>query len=141
MRRIEDIRRIRKVQPKRSVLRTSRGVFRVFLSAQKQMTAGALAVVIILTQASAFIAFEAHIVNVTAELVQIDPPVITPDSLTFNTPFDVSIDDADPDATHIFYSIGAGALDPDTVPDPACGDPNGGPKPGGAIPVGAIDTV
>ena len=140
MRRIEDIRRIRKVQPKRSVLRTSRGVFRVFLSAQKQMTAGALAVVIILTQASAFIAFEAHIVNVTAELVQIDPPVITPDSLTFNTPFDASIDDTDPDATHIFYTIGTGTLDPNTVPDPVCGG-TGGPKPVGPIPVGAIDTV
>src|SRR3989344_1849796 len=142
--RVVDI-RIRKSQrvvyvPRR-VVRTSRGVFRVFLSVQKQMTAGALAVVFILTQASAFIAFEAHIVNVTAELVQIDPPVITPDSLTFNTPFDSSIDDADPDATHIFYSIGAGSLDPDTVPDPACGDPNGGPKPVGPIPVGAVDTV
>ena len=77
-------------------------------------------------------AFEAHIVNVTAAIVMIDPPVITPPGGQYTEPLDIGIDDSDPDATHIFYKITPGT-DANLAPDPTCGIYPGGPKPLGPI--------
>lgn len=85
-------------------------------------------------------AFESHILNVTARLAQIDPPVLTPpgdigwDNTDGGTNLtgvvNVVMTDADLDATHIFYTFGVG-LDPLTVPTPVCGQT--GPDGGGDI--------
>ncbi len=77
-------------------------------------------------------AFEAHILNVTASLLNIDPPVISPPGGQYSSEIDITIDDADPDATYIFYTITPGT-DPSFAPDPACGVFPGGPKPIGPI--------
>ena len=77
-------------------------------------------------------AFEAHVVNVTATIVQIDPPMITPPGGSYEGPIDMSIDDDDPDAVYIFYTITPGT-DPSLAPDPACGIFPGGVKPIGPI--------
>ena len=93
--------------------------------------------VLILLAVIPLAAFEAHILNVTATIVQIDPPVLTPpgdigwdnsaggNNLTGTV--DIVMTDTDPAATHIYYTYGAG-LDPLTVPTPVCGQigPNGG---------------
>ena len=83
------------------------------------------------------LAYEAHIVNVTANIIQIEPPVLTApgDIGWYNTTggsnlggiVDVVMTDADIDATHIFYTYGPG-LDPLSIPTPVCGQigPNGG---------------
>mgnify|MGYP001579149452 FL=1 len=77
-------------------------------------------------------AFEAHITNVTATIFNIDPPVITPPGGNYNGPVDIMIDDNDPDATHIFYTITPGT-DAGVAPDLACGV-----LPGAAKPIGPI---
>src|SRR3989344_2466070 len=82
-------------------------------------------------------AFEAHFVNVTAAIFLIEPPVLTaPGDIGWDNTaggsnltgiVDVVMTDADPDATHIYYTYGAG-LDPLSIPAPVCGQtgPNGG---------------
>jgi len=78
-------------------------------------------------------AWEAHIINVTATIVQIDPPVITPPGGQYSTTIDINIDDDDPDATHIYYTLTPGT-DDNLAIDPVCGGVNpGGPKPLGPI--------
>ena len=87
-----------------------------------------------------FQAFEAHVVNVTAQPVFIDPPVMTPPfvPVAWNVtdggtglvfPLDVFIVATDPDATHLYYTFGPGLV-PTTVPDPVCGGAFGGIKSG-----------
>ena len=78
------------------------------------------------------IAFEAHIINVSAVIVYIDPPVITPPGGQYTEPVDITIDDADPDAVYIFYTITPGT-DAGLAIDPACGIYPGGLKPLGPI--------
>lgn len=77
-------------------------------------------------------AFEAHIVNVNATIVYIDPPVITPPGGQYTAALDITIDDADPDAVYIFYTITPGT-DAGLALDPACGIYPGGLKPLGPI--------
>lgn len=86
-----------------------------------------------------FAAFEAHVVNVTADIVQIDPPVITPPGGQYSAPVNINISDSDPDATHIFYTLTAGT-DAGSAPNPSCGGLLGGPKPRGPIAI-TDDTV
>ncbi len=93
------------------------------------LIAGALAVLLVSTPL--ILAFEAHVINVTATLVQIDPPTILPPVLQCSADAQITIDDADPDATHIFYTITPGT-DPNVAPDPVCGG-TGGPKPIGPL--------
>ena len=98
-----------------------------------------LAIVLIVAVTPLFQAFEAHVINVTAELVQIDPPVMTPpgplawDNPNGGTdlinPVTVFVVEMDDDATHIYYTFGAGS-DPSLVADPVCGDTLGGIKSG-----------
>ncbi len=102
----------------------------------------ALTCVIVLVALPLFSAFEAHIVNISAEIIRIDPPVVTPPGdigwyvlnggmgLTGEVKVDFSSDD--PDATHIFYTFGEGT-DPAVVPDPACGQAPGAGAGGGLI--------
>jgi hypothetical protein len=95
-----------------------------------------LTLVLIVAGAALFSAFESHMINVTADLVQIDAPIMTPPGPvafdnttggTFTGPITVFIVEFDPDATHVYYSFGPGS-DPSTVADPVCGDIFGGPK-------------
>lgn len=79
-----------------------------------------------------FHAFEAHVVNVTAEIVQIDPPSTNDgrswDQVTGNSlrkPVELMLRSRDPDATHLFYSFGSGT-NPSLIEDPVCGGPLGG---------------
>src|SRR3989338_3273044 len=84
-------------------------------------------------------AFEAHMINVTAEIAQIDPPILTPagpvawDDTNGGTNLSgtvtVLITSEDEDATHIFYSFGRG-LDTSIIPNPTCGQ-LAGPQSGG----------
>lgn len=101
--------------------------------------ATATALIPLLILAPAFSAFEAHIINVTAEPAQIDPPVLTPPGagIPWYDPFggiglsgtvEVEMTDEDPDATHIFYTYVTGTTTPSVVPDPVCGESLGGPK-------------
>ncbi|HCB35781.1 MAG: hypothetical protein A2W52_01455 [Candidatus Taylorbacteria bacterium RIFCSPHIGHO2_02_49_25] len=111
----------------------------------------ALTLIILLAGLPAVSAFEAHIVNVTATFIQIDPPVLTPpggppaytwDNTNGGTNLtgtvNVVMTDADTDATHIFYNSGAGT-NPATVSDPVCGQPVvPGVGGGGEIPIEII---
>lgn len=84
-------------------------------------------------------AFEAHYVPVTAELRDIDPPILTPPGkvplgdttggVGLTGEVKVVFTSDDPDATHIYYTFGGGTT-PSLVPDPACG--NSGPNAGGS---------
>jgi hypothetical protein len=130
---IEDIRRVTRKKPKQVRL-FGRGIFRVFLSLQKQGFAVFVALLLILIQAQAFVAFEAHIVDVKAVVASIDAPIISPAGGEFADPVSITIDDTDPDATHIFYTITPGT-DPGSAPDPVCGDTLGGTKPQGPMDV------
>src|SRR3989344_3981629 len=95
----------------------------------------AVAVLLMISVLPVLQAFEAHVINVTGEIAQIDPPVLTPPGdIGWDNPnggsglegeVEVVMTDDDPDATHIFFTYGPG-LGPETVTDPACGDPNGG---------------
>ena len=86
-----------------STRRTSRGVFRVLLSVQKQIVAFFLAIMMVVANAGAFVAFEAHIVNVTAEVRQIDPPVITPPGQTYgSSTLQLTVSDSDIDALYLY---------------------------------------
>ncbi|MBI4128600.1 MAG: lamin tail domain-containing protein [Parcubacteria group bacterium] len=146
VRTIEDIRRVREnrtldlqarhvpirvVRHKRSG-RAWRGYVRMLLGFQRQALAVFLAFMMLLIRADIFLAFEAHVVNVTAEIAMIDPPTITPPGGSYTGSVDISIDDSDLDATHIFYTVTPG-LDPDSAPDPVCGDALGGLKPVGPV--------
>ena len=97
---------------------------------KKSSLVGVLAISLILSLISMplLLAFEAHVINVTATLIMIDPPVITPAGGTYEALIDISMGDADPDATHIFYTVTPGS-DPNTALDPVCGVSAGGPKP------------
>ncbi len=123
---------VRKIRYRRpvsaSVTRNARGMLRVILGLGRQMVAAALAFVVLLTQAGAFIAFEAHVVDVKAEIAGVDAPVISPQSGYYPSPLGITITDSDPDATHIFYTVTNGT-DSDSAPDPVCGSPMGGPQP------------
>lgn len=88
--------------------------------------------VLILTAIVPFSAFEAHILNVTATIIQIDPPIISPPGGQYEGPVDIMIDDGDSDATYIFYTITPGT-DASLAVDPQCGIFPGGPKPIGPI--------
>lgn len=107
----------------------ARGVSRLL---HAPWVAVALVVLLVVNTAVLLSAFEAHIINVTAQVVQIDPPVITPPSGEYDGPLDIGIDDSDSDATHIFYTITPGQ-DPSLAPDPTCGIYPGGAKPLGPI--------
>lgn len=109
-------------------------LFKKFLSKTVYNTAVVLIPVLVLLPL--FQAFEAHIINTTAALAQIDPPVLTPpgdigwnntDGGNYASPINVEFSDSDSDATHIFYTVGLGT-DPDVFSDPYCGGPNGGLK-------------
>ena len=85
-------------------------------------------------------AFEAHIVNVVATPVLIDPPTLDPPGGNDITNFmggqdltgEVSVDmsDSDPDATKIFFNFGPGSDQAavDAVTNPNCSGPFGGDK-------------
>lgn len=104
----------------------------------------ALALLIVIAGSSAVSAYEAHMVNVIAEIRQIDPPVLDPpgsglawDNTSGGTGLvgtvDVVMTDNDPDATHIFYTFGDGT-DPVVIPAPVCGQTGLGGG-GGQIPI------
>ncbi len=102
-----------------------------------------LVILAMLIAAPAISAFEAHLVNVSATLAQIDPPILTPpgegvtwdnqEGGNFSSTTTVTMLDPDPDASHIFYTFITGTTTPSAVPDPVCGQtgPNsgGGTKP------------
>lgn len=97
----------------------------------------AVTLLIVMVTVPFFQAFEAHVLNVTAEVFNIDPPVLTiPGDIGWDNPNggaglsgnqDIVMSDADVDATHIFYTYGPGT-DPNVIPNPVCGGSNGGPK-------------
>ncbi|RJQ36446.1 hypothetical protein C4552_04120 [Candidatus Parcubacteria bacterium] len=105
------------------------------LSSRKTFTRlTAIAVALSVASLPLITAFEGHVVNVTATIIMIEPPVITPPGGNYTDPINLTIDDDDPDATHVFYTVTPG-LDPNIAPDPVCGISAGGPKPVGPIPL------
>lgn len=107
-----------------SIVTHSRAAVRVVISLQKQAMVFVLALLLVLMQAQAFVAFEAHVVDVKAEIARLDPPAITPaGGLQDTIPREVHIDSADPDATHMFYTVTPGT-DANIAPDPVCGAPS-----------------
>ena len=99
----------------------------------------ALALLCIIVTVPAMSAFEAHIVNVTADLKEITPPTLTPPGS--GTAWDdtnggsglsgnVNVVMSDPyvGAPDIYYTFQTGTLVAGLVPDPVCGQtgPNGG---------------
>ena len=122
------------------IVKEARGVFRVLLSIEKQVTAIVLAIAMVLVNAHAFIAFEAHVVDVKAEVAKIDAPLVAPAGGSYAGPVDITIDALDTDATHVFYTITLGTTDPNVADDPVCGDVLGGAKPQGPITI-SEDTV
>src|SRR3989338_4721578 len=117
----------------------SRGFFRAFFALERKVLAVVLSFIVIISYAQAFIAFEAHVINVEATLVQIDPPVISPNGGEYGGTVAVTIDDSDSEATHIFYTLTPG-LNPDVAPNPGCDDVLGGLKPIGPFDI-TSDTV
>ena len=101
------------------------------------MKASAMATIAVLILVPGIQAFEAHIVNITAEHAMIDPPFLTPPGNNDHTdtngggpytdPIDVFFDNEDPDGSHIFFTFNPGNST-STFPDPVCGQtgPNGG---------------
>src|SRR3989338_7575452 len=108
------------------------------------MKASAMATIAVLILVPGIQAFEAHIVNVTAEHAMIDSPFLTSPGNNDHTdtngggpytnPFDVTFRNESPDASHIYFTYGPGS-DPGTVPDPACGEPTDADGGGGAAPI------
>ena len=105
------------------------------------MKATAMAMVAVIVFVPLLQAFEAHVINVTATPIQIDPPVqnLPGPGTSWNdpagafgltSPINVAITEDDPDATHLFYTFMNGTTTPEAVPDPVCGGPLGGPVSG-----------
>lgn len=101
------------------------------------MKATAMSLVGVIIFVPLFQAFEAHIINVTATPIQIDPPVLDlPGAGTpwynpvgvfgLTAPINVKITDSDPDALYIYYTVQTGTTTPAAVPDPVCGGALGG---------------
>ena len=105
------------------------------------MKATAMAMVAVIIFVPLLQAYEAHVINVTATPIQIDPPVqnLPGPGTSWNdpagafgltSPINVSVTESDPDATHLFYTFMNGTTTPDAVPDPVCGGALGGPVSG-----------
>lgn len=105
------------------------------------MKATAMALVAVIIFVPLLQAYEAHVINVTATPIQIDPPVqnLPGPGASWNdpagafgltSPINVSVTESDPDATHLFYTYMNGTTTPDAVPDPVCGGALGGPVSG-----------
>ncbi len=103
--------------------------------------ATAMALVAVLVFVPLLQAFEAHVINVTAVPIQIDPPVqnLPGPGTSWNdpagaygltSPINVTVTEDDPDATHVFYTFANGTTTPEGVPDPVCGGLLGGPVSG-----------
>ncbi|MDR3643416.1 MAG: hypothetical protein P4L74_07400 [Candidatus Doudnabacteria bacterium] len=99
----------------------------------------ALTVLCLIVSIPAMSAFEAHVVNVTAQLKEITPPTLTPPGSSvawddhnggtnLSGNINVVMSDGYIDASDIYYTFGTGTIDPGTVPNPVCGQtgPNGG---------------
>jgi hypothetical protein len=106
-----------------------------------------IALILIIVSLPFMSAFEAHVVNVTASLVQIDPPILTPPganipwydttgATSITGTLDVIMTDDDPDATHIYYTYASG-IDSLSFLDPVCGQT--GPNGGGDVKTNLID--
>lgn len=98
---------------------------------QRKMAGSIMAALLIglIVSMPLLLAFEAHVINVTAEIFNIDPPTITPPGGQYEeNPVDLVFTDDDPDATHIFYRVTPGS-DVSLAPDPVCGVDAGGAKP------------
>lgn len=128
----------------RVVQKNSRGAIRVLFSLQKQALAIFMALLMVLINAHAFVAFEVHVVDVKAEVARVDAPLITPPGgNAYPDEVEVSITSDDTDATHIFYTVTPGT-DANTAPDPSCtpsGVNLGGTKPLSSFEIGADAVV
>src|SRR3989344_9645895 len=99
---------------------------------RSHFTFATIAFALIIVSSPLLLAFEAHIINVTATLIQLDPPILTPPGdIGWDNPIggtdltgtvDVFFSAPDPDATHIYFTYGSG-VDPNAVPNPVCGEP------------------
>ena len=104
----------------------------VFKPRKSHFTFATIAFALIIVSSPLLLAFEAHVIIVTATLIQLDPPILTPpgdigwDNLIGGTDLtgttDVFFSAPDPDATHIYFTYGPG-VDPNAVPNPVCGEP------------------
>ncbi len=126
------------------VQKNSRGAIRVLFSLQKQALALFMALLMVLINAHAFVAFEAHVVDVKAEVARVDAPLITPPGgNAYPDEVDVSVTSDDADATHVFYTVTPGT-NANGAPDPSCtpsGVNLGGTKPISSFVIGADAVV
>lgn len=114
--------------------RSARSFWKLF--PRKRALSGIVAssLIAVIAASPILFAFEGHVINVTAEIAMIAPPVITPPGGEFSSPIELSIDDSDIDASHIYYTVTPGT-NPALAPDPVCGISAGGSKPVGPIPL------
>jgi len=127
------IKDIRRVSVARDIMaRDARGFFRLCLIAGRYFFVSLAAFTILLPDLASFVAFEAHKVDVRAEIGRIDAPIINHFGGEFTEPVSVMVTSPDSDANFVYYIILAGD-DPGAVPDPTCGSALGGPNPQGPI--------
>src|SRR3989344_7961534 len=104
----------------------------IFKPKKSHFSFAAISLALIIVSSPLLLAFEAHVINVTATLIQLDPPILAPpgdigwDNLIGGTDLtgttDVFFSAPDPDATHIYFTYGPG-VDPNAVPNHVCGEP------------------
>ena len=77
-----------------------------FIRKRSAFSFAALALLLLLVSAPLLLAFEAHVINVTAEIVMLDAPSISPPGGKYFTPeLTITLSDADSDVTSIHYTL------------------------------------
>jgi len=135
--------RIQCLKAKRSKrLKSKRVVFAVL---KKVIALSCITGVVIISNLPLLDAYEAHIINVTAEIHKLDDPIFNPTSMSFCVMEEgVNVTSTDPDngPVIVHYEIGVGTLNPDLVLDPDCNSPAGAGDPSVAhIDITQQDTV
>ena len=109
----------------------------IFASLRKFIALSCVAGVVMISNLPLLDAYEAHVINVTAEVYKLDDPVFDPISMGFcimEEGVDITSTDPDNGPVIVHYEVGTGTLDPDLVLDPDCdssagtGDPSAAPS-------------
>ena len=106
-------------------LKSKKVIFAMF---KKVIALSCISGVVVISNIPLLDAYEAHIINVTAEIRKLEDPVFDPLSMGFcvmEEGVDVTSTDPNDGPVVVHYEVGAGTLDPDLVLDPDCDSPAG----------------
>ncbi len=117
----------------------------IFASLRKFIALSCVAGVVMISNLPLLDAYEAHVINVTAEVYKLDDPVFDPISMGFcimEEGVDITSTDPDNGPVIVHYEVGTGTLDPDLVLDPDCDSSAGTGDPSAAhIDITEQDTI